>query len=205
MDSKKVFWLPAGAAVIWFAVSVITSGNDAHRGAEDAASGLKDLQDKYGDGENGAGAENGNKWVYRTRNDAMRSQRHLFATETSTNAEFMGSGINGNSRMRWVRKMADPIEDVYITIPDGQFHCAIGRCHISVKFDDKPVKDFDAIEPTDGSSDTLFIVTSLTFLNELKASKKAIIEAPFYQDGRRQFTFNTMNLHWPPTKQDLAE
>jgi hypothetical protein len=82
-------------------VAVVTSGNDARRGAEDAASGLKELQDKYGDGEKGAGAENGNKWVYNAKDDAMRAQRHYFATETSANAVLFSDGIGVRRAWCW--------------------------------------------------------------------------------------------------------
>jgi hypothetical protein len=103
-----------------------------------------------------------------------------------------------------VRRLRAEQDDAYLVIHNGQFHCGIDRCKISVKFDEGPIEVYAVSEPQDGGSDTLFVMASRSFLTKLKASKKAIIEANFYQDGPKQFTFNTANLHWPPTKQDLA-
>lgn len=206
MDSKKVFWLVAGAGAVWLFVSVAQSDNSSRQTMSDVESSNSAFEEKYGHGEKGAGAENGNKWVYRAKDDAMRSQRYYFATETSTNAMVLIGGIGGASRMvLGVRRLHADVDDAYLVINNGQFHCRIDSCEISVKFDDKPVEAFAVAEPRDSGPDTLFVRTSYRFIEELKASKKAIIEASFYEDGAQQFTFNTQNLHWPPTKQDLAD
>jgi hypothetical protein len=206
MKSKAIIGILCGAGIVWFIVAANNAGDDARKSADDAASGLKAMQDKYGDGENGAGAENGNKWVYRTRDDAMRSQRLLFATETSTNAVLFSEGVGGASRLTLgIRSLRANEDDAYLVIDNGQFHCGIGNCKISAKFDDKQVETFEVVPPKDGAPDQLYVMRSAAFLEDLKRSKKAIIEAEFYRDGPKQFTFNTANLHWPPTKQDLAE
>lgn len=54
-------------------------------------------------------------------------------------------------------------------------------------------------EPDSHSSDLLFVAydkTESKIIEQLKNSKKLVIEVPFYQEGKKQFTFNVNGLEW---------
>ena len=54
-------------------------------------------------------------------------------------------------------------------------------------------------EPDNHSSEALFIMYDKTedkIINQIKSSKKLIVEVPFYQEGKKQFTFNVSDLEW---------
>jgi hypothetical protein len=53
-------------------------------------------------------------------------------------------------------------------------------------------------EPEDHSSDTLFAANASSIIAKLKKSDRVIVELPFFQEGNRQFTFQTKGLVWPP-------
>ena len=67
------------------------------------------------------------------------------------------------------------------------------------KFDDNPVQSISMVEPDSHASDMLFVAydkTEAKIINQLRNSKKLVIEVPFYQEGKKQFTFDVGNLEW---------
>ena len=48
-----------------------------------------------------------------------------------------------------------------------------------------------------GKNDVVFLASGEdAFIKKLKTSKKVIIEAPFFQEPRTQFDFDTAGLKW---------
>ena len=90
-------------------------------------------------------------------------------------------------------------KDVIVTISKGQILCGIRGCDLSFKFNDGAVQSITMSEPDNHSSEALFVMydkTETNIINQLKDSKKLVIEVPFYQEGRKQFTFDVGGLEW---------
>lgn len=102
----------------------------------------------------------------------------------------------GNSTNLNVR--SDNGTDVYLKIERGQFLCNgfSDSSYVSVKFDDGPIQRFSCTGASDGSSDVAFISNSARFITALKSADRVIIEAEFFQEGRRQITFDTRGFEW---------
>lgn len=137
------------------------------------------------------------KWSYSEDTDEMRGTKTKFASLASENEvdlDFPYGVVSGQLTVR--RRPQDGL-NIMFRVASGQVLCnSFSESHISVKFDDKPIQRFSCTGTTDGSSETAFIQGEAGFLRSLKASKKAIVEAEFYQKGRQQFTFETANLVW---------
>ena len=68
---------------------------------------------------------------------------------------------------------------------------------VKVRFDGGKAMTFTTTEPSDNSSDMLFLSSVQKFINHAKRAKKILIEAPFYQEGNRVFTFTVDKpLEW---------
>jgi len=86
-----------------------------------------------------------------------------------------------------------------VSITKGQILCGIQNCETAFKFDNGEVQSITMSEPDSHSSDLLFVAydkTESKIIEQLKNSKKLVIEVPFYQEGKKQFTFNVNGLEW---------
>ena len=88
--------------------------------------------------------------------------------------------------------------DVFLVIRRGQFLCRPDDCRVMVRFDDSPGQRFNAAEPANFDSTTLFIRDYDKFLGGLSKAKKLYIEVAFYQEGSRTFEFDVSGLKWQP-------
>lgn len=87
-------------------------------------------------------------------------------------------------------------KDAILQIERGQFLCHSDDCSVNVRFDSGKTLNFSAAEPSDNSSDTLFISNYSRFLNNLKKAKKVYIEAEFFHEGNQVFEFDVAGLKW---------
>jgi hypothetical protein len=85
----------------------------------------------------------------------------------------------------------DLVEDVYITVEHGQFLCGFDDCSLNVKFDDRPIRRFQAAEANDHSTTVLFVRDAAGFIDQLRKAKRVRIEARFYREGRQTADFRT--------------
>lgn len=82
-------------------------------------------------------------------------------------------------------------------IERGHFLCSsIDGCEILVRFDDKQPERYDAVGPSDHSTTALFIQGYESFLTSLHKARRVRIQAQFYREGHRVFTFNVRGLEW---------
>jgi hypothetical protein len=126
----------------------------------------------------------------------MTSAKNYFATVESTNTidfEFPYDG--GSTGSITVRNM-EKTNDVLIGISKGQFNLHSDGITIKARFDDKKPMTFTCLEPSSGSSETLFIENTKKFITQLKSAKKVIIQAEFYDSGPREMEFDTKDLKW---------
>lgn len=139
-------------------------------------------------------------WDYTTDTDEMNDSKSRFASLTSDNTvDFDFPYQGGSSLTLTIRYMKKYGTDVYIKISSGQFICNEyeGTNNVRVRFDNASPVKFSTNEPSDGSSDMLFLNNAKKFIKLAKQAKTIKIEAPFYQEGNRVFTFTVDKpLEW---------
>ena len=131
-------------------------------------------------------------WEYNEKEDPMTSKKDFFATLPSTNTIEFEFPYNGGSKFYLnVRKKGQI--DIFLNSDKCQFST---RKSIKVRFDDEKPMTFSFNEPSDGSSNIIFINSEKLFLEKLKKSKKLLIEAEFYNEGLRIIEFYSEGLKW---------
>ena len=143
--------------------------------------------------------EAASNWIYNTTKDEMRDQEAKFATTVSTNSVDFDFPYNGGSKLILTLRKSGNKTDVMATVSKGQILCGIRGCETAFKFDTGAVQTITMTEPDNHASDVLFVMHDKTedkIINQLKTSKKLVIEVPFYQEGKKQFTFDVSSLKW---------
>lgn len=138
-------------------------------------------------------------WIYNTTKDEMRGREAKLATTVSTNSVDFDFPYNGGSKLILTLRKSGNKTDVMVTVSKGQILCGIRGCETAFKFDTGAVQTITMTEPDNHASDVLFVMHDKTedkIINQLKTSKKLVIEVPFYQEGKKQFTFDVSGLKW---------
>ena len=138
-------------------------------------------------------------WQYKTTKDDMRGTTTNFATTVSTNTVNFDFPYSGGSKLLLTLRETGNQKDVIVTISKGQILCDIRGCDLSFKFDDGAVQSITMSEPDNHSSEALFVMYDKTedkIINQIKSSKKLIVEVPFYREGKKQFAFDVSGLEW---------
>lgn len=137
-------------------------------------------------------------WKYSVNKDDMSGKEIAYAQTSSANKQNLhwpyGPGIGARLNLRRHPRSG---KNAFVEIDKGQILCrSYESCTIMIRFDDRPASKYAAKGPSDGSSDTVFILNYSKFFAELKKSKTLIIELPMYQDGNRSWNFNVDDLSW---------
>ena len=136
-------------------------------------------------------------WHYEEDTDKMRNTKSYFANTASLNSANFQFPYNGESHLNILVRNSSSENEVLFTIDKGQFMCGIDGCELAIKFDNEPVKTYHANEAEAGKTDVIFLAGSKdAFIKKLKSSKKVMIEAPFFNEPKTQFEFNTAGLEW---------
>ncbi len=190
-----VFMLIAIIITVWNASKGQTqskSADSTYAAVDSTAVDSVSSENQY---EQNSDAQEGYKstpWEYTTDTDEMDDSKSRFASLISDNTVDFDSPYDGGSSLRLtVRYMKKYGTDVYITISRGQFICSEyeGTNNVRVRFDNGPAIRFITNEPSDGSPDILFLNNAKKFIKLAEKAKTIKIEAPFYQEGSRVFTF----------------
>ena len=139
------------------------------------------------------------KWEYNTTKDEMRGVETKFATIVSENTVNFDFPYDGGSKLILTLRKKGNEADVMVTISKGQILCGIDDCEAAFKFDSGAIQSITMVEPDSHASDVLFVMhdnTESKIISSLKKSKKLVIEVPFYQEGKKQFTFDVSGLNW---------
>lgn len=146
----------------------------------------------------GGSATEPSRWSYREDRDEMRNRTDKFAETVSENEQDFDFPYNGGSHVTLrLQKFRSNNTDAIFQIDKGQFIChSFTGGRISVKFDNGPIRRFGCNEPSDGDTTTIFVEPAGPFLTALRKSSTVTLEAEFYQEGVRQFTFKTEGLRW---------
>lgn len=140
-----------------------------------------------------------NNWEYDTQKDEMRWTENKAAQTVSTNKVNFSAPYEGGSKMQIavVYKWDEKKNYIIISVDRWQFDAAItwGK-KISAKFDDWEIKDYEYA--TSGTLEYIQLTEEdgEKFFENLKKSKKVIVEAPFFSDGTKQFTFDIWGLNF---------
>lgn len=131
-----------------------------------------------------------NTWVYNTREDKL-SWKSIYTASITANEklyfEFPYGGWQDATLI--LRHNGPDNNDVILTISKWQF---IGSYNgsLNVRFDDWKVESIWFNEPSDSSSDAIFIKWETAFIQKLKKAKKVAIEATFYNNWNHTMVFN---------------
>jgi hypothetical protein len=135
-------------------------------------------------------AEPAFKWVYSENKDEMRGTvTHMAGLQSTNMVAFDFPYDGGSSLVLMVRNNPNVGKDVMLMITKGQFHCPYEGCEVVIRFDDEKPKSYKASHYEGGTPNAINISPYKALVQSLKKHKRMIIEAPFFQAGRRQFTF----------------
>ena len=130
----------------------------------------------------------GKMWEIKTEKDEMTDKENVWATLTSSNYIKQDFPYQGETYARiCVRYMSKYGNDVIISIDKGQIY---GGNKVVARFDDGQPIDYTFSEPSDGSSEDIFINNKSSFIAKCKTAKEIKIEIPIYEEGMNVFTFN---------------
>lgn len=139
---------------------------------------------------NNVNAKNG--WVYTNHVDEMDGSIIKGAYIVSSNVAYFDSPYDGGSTLGIGIVGTEYDGLVSIWISDGQFISDEynGTNYVRVRFDNDAPINFSTREPYDYSNDMLIIKDSEKFIKLAKKAKTIKIEASFFTEGSRVFTFN---------------
>lgn len=139
-------------------------------------------------------------WIYNSNVDEMSDQPTAHACTMSTNMVQLGFPYETQRVSLCLRQHPRWGQDVIVRLErGGQFLCtSYQACTVRVRFDDGEAAAYSALEPSDNSSDTIFITNDARFIGNLRRSSRVIIEANFYQAGAQRMSFDAGQLEWPP-------
>jgi hypothetical protein len=137
------------------------------------------------------------QWTYRTERDEVRDAEIRFATITSSNEINFAPPYDGGSSARMtIRRHPEHGLDIIFSVSPSQMVCDVSDgCRALINIDGHQER-ITLLMPADYSSDQLFVSNAQSLLARLRGSRRVIIELPFYQEGNRQFTFETAGLEW---------
>jgi len=137
-------------------------------------------------------------WSYDTSRDEVRGKTIYYASVESENEVEFDFPYSGGSKLTMtVRKHPQFGQDVIFRISDGQFVCGVEGCSGTINFGKGPER-ISLDTPSDYDSKSLFASSGPSIISKLRAADRVVVELPFYQEGNRQFTFNTKGFVWPP-------
>lgn len=135
------------------------------------------------------------KWQYSQSVDNMRNETKRHALVVSNNSVDFAFPYSGGSQGKLRVRQRGGELSIMFSITKGNLLCSrYSNDTLSVKFDDGTIREFRCWEPTDGSSELVFLSPEVEFLQLLRSSSRVVVEASFYQEGSRQFIFDTAGL-----------
>ena len=137
---------------------------------------------------------NSGSWDYSEEVDKMSSAKNYYAVINATELLNFDAPYDGGSTATLTIRNKAKANEVILSISKGQF--ASSDLAVKVRFDATPAASYQASEPSDGSTDVIFIENSAKFLKKLKTAQKLIIEAEFFESGLKTMEFNVKGFKW---------
>lgn len=136
------------------------------------------------------------KWDYRTDTDEMRGTSEKFASLSSNDLVGTSWPYDREPMRLILRRRSTDGLNAMLQI-NGQFVCrSYSGDEITVKFDDGPLETFRCNEASSGSNNVIFIGNPARFVSKVKTAKTMMLEAPVYESGNVQVTFDVAGLEW---------
>lgn len=198
INGVKRWQFGLGAFVAFMLVGATAEpSSQSDTATDDATAKASDASGNSSSGSAVVANEPESEWEYTTEQDEMRGAKSHFAQLEASNTIDLDFPYGEQRGRILVRQSAQFGFDVLVGVPSGQIMCnSFSDSHINVKFDDGAIQRYGCTDASDGTSNMIFIQGSKGFLSKLKKSKKAVVEAEFFQNGMQQMTFNTANLKW---------
>jgi len=134
-------------------------------------------------------------WTYRTSADPMGRGKVIAARLLSSNTITFGSPYGGPQRAALtLRSHPEWGKDLILSVERGQFLCRRDDCRVLVRFDNGKPEHYDAVEPADHSTNTIFIRDYDYFVRRLLKAKRVRIETTFFREGSRIIEFDVSGL-----------
>ena len=121
-------------------------------------------------------------------------EKNIFYTLDATEKIHLDFPYQGGSTGSLIVRNKNGKLGAMFVIDNGQIDTDYDGTYVRVKFDDEAPVKWSMGETADGSSDVLFFNNESKLVNKLKSSKKVVVEVPFFQNGNKQFVFNTSGL-----------
>lgn len=127
----------------------------------------------------------GKQWRYHVSEDAMTGKVSKSASVLSTNQFEFGFPYHGRQNATLtIRRHPRWGNDVIFAIEKGQVLChSYHRCKVNVRFDEGQPRRLTGTEPSDNSTETVFIPGYKDFVSRLATAKTVRIEVDIHQEG----------------------
>lgn len=132
------------------------------------------------------------KWKYTENVNEMDDSKIYHAILRADNILNFKFPYNGGTDVSLQVRYMEGANNVIFIISQGQ----IVSKSVRVRFDDHPAQVFSCSESRDYSSNALYINNSKEFINNLKESKRLIIECEYFKEGLKHSKFTTEGLEW---------
>ena len=131
------------------------------------------------------------KWIYSSYIDKATGKRAKTGRLTSTNSMNFSPPYSGRQYGTFtVRNHPRFGVDAYLSIDRGQLLCDnYNNTNVLVRFDNGPSASYSCGEPTDYSSETVFIHNVAGLESRMKTAKKMYVTINVYQEGSRTWEF----------------
>lgn len=135
-------------------------------------------------------------WTYYEKEDKMTLEKVKYAAIYANDLLEFEFPYNGGSVAGLTLRKRGKSLDLFLQVTKGQFNGTFDGGQVRIRFDDNPPKKYSFSGASDASSDIIFLDSEKEIVNQIKKSKKMIIEVEFYQNGLRQIEFNVGGLKW---------
>ena len=136
-------------------------------------------------------------WTYENRVEAEGEPiTHRASVTSPTRLEF-GFPYTGGSTVRLSIREREGDALVSLHIKNGVFNRSFEGGNVQIRFDNGPPITYPYAAAENGSATVIFLDRTGAIIRKLKSSRSVVTNLDFYNQGNRQFTFNTANLRWP--------
>lgn len=138
----------------------------------------------------------GHQWSYRHSDDDMSNGIVSTATVSSENTVNFAFPYNGEQHgTLTLRTHPRHGKDLYFRVQKGQILChSRDDCSVLVRFDDGEAMTFKAAEPSDNSTEYIFIRDYHGFVGKMLKAERVRISVKFYQQGAPVFDFDVRDF-----------
>lgn len=130
-------------------------------------------------------------WVPADSIDDMTGKKELSVYASSENNVTLSWPYGNIGAKLYIRNHPRYGKDVIFQADKGQISCrSYAPCRVLVRFDERTPVTFAGANPSDGSTEVVFIRGFEKFTKELEKSKTLKIQVEFYHNGNQTFIFN---------------